>query len=71
MDPAQRRWAHAYLAYVARHYRVPYDGARESMQLLARYFDMELAEPVGRLTRSGPALDLANRIRAQTGVEIR
>lgn len=68
LDPKERSWAHAYLKHAATIARLPYDGARESMQILARYHGMEVPEPKGAASRSGPAIELAKAIQAKTGI---
>jgi hypothetical protein len=68
LDPAERSWAHVYLRFIAYRRGLPYDGARESMQILARVHDMEVPEATGSAKRSGPVIELAKAIQAKTGI---
>lgn len=70
VDPEERSWAHAYLRHAAETKRFPFDGARESMQILARYFEIELPEGNGAARRSSVAIELAKAIQAKTGIAL-
>lgn len=68
LDPKERSQSHAYLRFAAEKARIPYDGARHSMQMLAQMYGVELPEPTGRAKRSGPVIDLAKLIKAKSGL---
>jgi hypothetical protein len=69
MDPKERSWAHAYLKHAAEVKGLPFIGVRESMQMMGRYFDVEIPDDKGA-GRSQLAIDLANAIQAKTGIRL-
>lgn len=70
VNPRERAWANAYLKHVAELKGLPYRSVRESMQVIGRYFEIEVATTKEKASRSQVAIDLANKIQAATGIQI-
>lgn len=70
MDPKERSWAHAYLKHAAEVKGLPYIGVRESMQMMGRYFGVEIPIDKASAGRSRVAIDLAKAIQLKTGIRL-
>lgn len=68
IDPKERGWAHAYLKHIAQVKGLPYQSVRESMQLIAAYFSIEIPSSDEGASRSATAISLAKAIYAKTGI---